>query len=67
MLEHKSKQIPGFTAKYNITKLVYFEEGADPADAMAREKELKGWLRRKKITLIESQNPEWEDLAADWE
>jgi putative endonuclease len=64
--QHKSKSIPGFTARYNITKLVYYEEGPKPLEAIAREKELKGWLRRKKIDLIESQNPEWLDLSEDW-
>ena len=65
MYEHKSKQIPGFTARYNIGKLVYFEEIASPGDAIIREKELKGWLRIRKIVLIESQNPEWKDLVAE--
>ena len=61
--EHKSKLIPGFTQRYNITKLVYFEATSDINSAIAREKQIKGWLRKKKIELIESMNPEWEDLA----
>lgn len=64
--EHKQKLVPGFTSKYNITKLVYFDEGADVNEAIQREKQIKGWLRRKKIALIESENPEWRDLSDDW-
>jgi putative endonuclease len=64
--EHKQKLIPGFTQKYNITKLVYFEETSDVNTAISREKQIKGWLREKKITLIESMNPEWKDLSAGW-
>jgi putative endonuclease len=64
--EHKQKLVPGFTAKYNITKLVYYEVTADVNSAIAREKQIKGWLRVKKINLIESNNPNWLDLAEDW-
>jgi putative endonuclease len=64
--EHKQKIVPGFTSRYNITKLVYFEETTDIRAAIAREKQIKGWLRSKKIALIESFNPAWQDLAADW-
>ncbi len=64
--EHRSKSIPGFTSKYNITKLVYYEAGDDINPALAREKQIKGWLRAKKIALIESVNPEWKDLSEDW-
>ena len=64
--EHKQKLIPGFTQKYNITKLVYFEETSDVNAAIAREKQIKGWLRAKKITLIESMNPDWKDLSTGW-
>ena len=64
--EHKLKSVPGFTAKYNITKLVYYETTTDIYSAIAREKQIKGWLRTKKINLIESSNPEWLDLAMDW-
>jgi len=63
--EHKSKQVEGFTKKYNLTKLVYFEEFNSPKDAIASEKRIKGWLRRKKNNLINSINPEWKDLAAE--
>lgn len=61
--QHKLKQIPGFTAKYNITQLVYHEETGDVLAAIAREKTIKGWLRAKKIALIESVNPKWLDLS----
>lgn len=64
--EHKHKLLPGFTSKYNITKLVFFEAGDDISVAIAREKQIKGWLRAKKIALIESMNPEWKDLSEDW-
>jgi putative endonuclease len=64
--EHKMKLVGGFTARYNITKLVYFETTGDIESAIAREKQIKGWLRKKKIALIESVNPEWRDLSLDW-
>jgi putative endonuclease len=64
--EHQQKLIPGFTQKYNITKLVYFEETSNVNAAITREKQIKGWLRAKKITLIESLNHEWNDLSAGW-
>lgn len=65
--EHKNKIIKGFTTKYNINKLVYFEIFSDVTNAIAREKQIKGWLRKKKIELIESVNPEWKDLTDEWE
>jgi putative endonuclease len=61
--EHRSKLIPGFTSKYNITRLVYWEEYNDVRNAITREKEIKGWLRNKKIAMIESVNPHWDDLS----
>ncbi len=64
--EHKKKVVPGFTTKYNITRLVYFEVTEDIGAAIAREKQIKGWLRSKKIALIESVNPEWCDLSDGW-
>ena len=60
--EHKNHVVKGFTDKYNVDKLVYFEETAEIEVAIAREKQLKGWTRAKKIRLIESTNPEWRDL-----
>ena len=64
--EHKHKLVPGFTSKYNVDRLVYFEATSDVHAALAREKQIKGWLRAKKITLIQSSNPRWEDLSAEW-
>jgi putative endonuclease len=64
--EHKHKILTGFTERYNITRLVYFEETYDVNAAIAREKQLKGWKRSKKIALIEIQNPMWDDLAEEW-
>lgn len=64
--QHKLKLIEGFTKKYNITKLVHYELTEDIASAIAREKQVKGWLRSKKIKLIEKDNPQWKDLAEDW-
>ncbi len=64
--EHKYGLTPGFTKRYNINRLVFFEETPDVHSAIAREKQLKGWLRRRKIALIEAVNPNWDDLAAEW-
>ena len=64
--QHKQKLISGFTFKYNVTKLVYFEPFADIRNAIAREKQLKRWRREKKITLIERLNPNWRDLSQDF-
>jgi putative endonuclease len=64
--EHKNKLIKGFTNKYNITKLVFYDSTTDVQAAIAREKQIKGWLRKKKIALIESMNPLWKDLSLDW-
>jgi putative endonuclease len=63
--EHRSKAIEGFTKRYNINQLVYYEETHDVLAAIAREKQLKGWLRRKKVALIEEFNPQWRDLSKD--
>ena len=60
--EHKNKLIDGFTKKYKITRLAYFEVFNNIEDAIRREKQIKGWVRKKKIALIESINPEWKDL-----
>ena len=64
--EHRQKMGSKFTSKYNITRLAYYENYSDIRDAIAREKQIKGWRRAKKIALIESTNPEWQDLSADW-
>jgi len=63
VFEHREKLMPGFTSKYNLTKLVFFEETVDVNAAIAREKQIKGWLRKKKIELIDAQNPDWRDLS----
>ena len=63
--EHKNKLVVGFTQKYNVNKLVYFDCSSDVASAIAREKEIKGWTRQKKNNLIESVNPEWKDLSME--
>jgi len=62
IVQHKEKMIPGFTKRYNVTKLVYFEYHTDIRDAIAREKQIKAGPRKKKIALIESMNPSWDDL-----
>ena len=64
--QHKIKEFTGFTDKYNLDKLVYFESFEDPNEAIAREKELKKWRRNWKIDLIESMNPYWKDLSEGW-
>lgn len=64
--EHKNKLVPGFTARYNLTSLVHFEKTGNIKAAIAREKQIKGWLRAKKISLIESANPKWADLSSGW-
>ncbi|PIZ27332.1 MAG: hypothetical protein COY46_00105 [Chloroflexi bacterium CG_4_10_14_0_8_um_filter_46_9] len=64
--EHKNKLIKGFTKRYNITKLVYYEVTSDVHAAIEREKQIKGWLRSKKITLIKTMNPQWADLSEGW-
>ena len=63
VFQHKEKLIPGFTKKYNVTKLVWFEPHSTARSAISREKEIKRWNRAKKIALIESLNPEWTDLS----
>jgi putative endonuclease len=65
--QHKNKLIAGFTSRYNLTRLVYYERFFYPDAAISREEEIKGWRRSKKIKLIESMNPRWDDLARDWE
>jgi len=67
IVEHKNGEIAGFTQRYHLNRLVWFEYFRDVNAAIAREKSLKGWLRSKKIALIEKDNPCWFDLSADWE
>jgi putative endonuclease len=64
--EHKQKLIPGFTQKYNVSKLVYYEQTSDVISAISREKELKKWRREKKNALVNGVNQEWKDLSLDW-
>ncbi len=64
--EHKHHLVQGFTKKYQIDRLVYYEVTHDVHSAIAREKQIKGWLRIKKISLIESQNSDWKDLSETW-
>jgi putative endonuclease len=63
--EHKQKRIPGFTQKYNVTSLVWFEAHGRAMSAIAREKQVKGRGRTKKVALIEAMNPQWKDLSEE--
>jgi putative endonuclease len=64
--EHKQKLMRGFTRKYDVTRLVHFEIWGTPITAIAREKQIKGWRRSKKLALISTMNPKWEDLSKAW-
>ena len=64
--QHRQKAFPGFTKKYNCDRLVHFEEYGEIDQAIAREKQIKGWTRARKDALISARNPEWDDLAAGW-
>jgi putative endonuclease len=64
--QHKNHLIEGFTSKYNVDRLVYFEEFVDVRNAIRREKQLRGWTRKKKVALFEKQNPKWIDLSRGW-
>ena len=66
LYEHRHKLLEGFSAKYNLYKLIYFETTNDITAAIAREKQIKGWTRAKKNGLIASMNPKWLDLAEQW-
>ena len=66
MFQHKTKAFRGFTARYRVDRLLYREGFDDIRDAIAREKQLKGWVRRRKLALIETMNPDYADLAAGW-
>ena len=66
VFQHKWREHDGFIRRYNCDRLVWFERHSDVCEAIAREKELKGWRREKKIALIEAINPVWEDLSRDW-
>jgi putative endonuclease len=64
--QHKNKLVKGFTEKYNVTKLVYYKEFGTALEAIAEEKKIKGWIRQKKMNLINSVNLEWKDLSANF-
>jgi putative endonuclease len=64
--EHRTGSVGGFTRRYGVDRLVYYEAAADPGGAIRREKQIKGWARVKKVAMIESLNPEWNDLAEYW-
>ncbi|HXQ25932.1 MAG TPA: GIY-YIG nuclease family protein [Candidatus Acidoferrales bacterium] len=66
VIQHRLKLVPGFTKKYNVTKLVHFEVFGHVTMAIAREKQIKAWTRKKREALIESKNPGWMDLSAEW-
>ncbi len=63
--EHKHGLASGFTSRYNLSRLVYFEQTDDVEAAIIREKQIKGWVRSKKLALVRTSNPEWKDLSAD--
>jgi putative endonuclease len=66
MHEHKTKAVRGFTSKYNLNQLLFFEEFSDVYQALDQENRIKGWLRKKKLELVRSINPKFEDLSKDW-
>ncbi len=66
LYEHKQELVEGFTKRYHVHKLVYYEQTSDIRSAIQREKELKGWLRAKKNALVETMNPTWRDLSEVW-
>ena len=66
LYEHRNHLADGFTKKYNVHKLVYFESTSDIRAALEREKQLKGWSRTKKNELVQTMNPDWHDLSEDW-
>ena len=65
--DHQLKLTSGFAAKYHITRLVYFETFVDVRNAIEREKQIKAWTRAKRVALIESTNPKWDDLSGEWD
>ena len=66
VFEHKQKLVPGFTSTYNLTWLAYYEATDDIHSAISREKQVKTWGRTKKMALVETMNPNWQDLSAEW-
>jgi len=66
LYEHKNKLVDGFTKKYNVNKLVYYDNTTDVKSAIEREKQIKGWVRKRKNELVETMNPNWNDLSVQW-
>ena len=66
LYQHHEGSGSGFTRRYSVHRLVHVDTAPNPRDAIAREKQIKRWSRRKKVALIEAANPEWRDLTADW-
>jgi putative endonuclease len=66
LVEHRSGAPGSFTSRYKVDRLVFFEATEDVRDAIAREKQIKGWTRKRKIELIAAMNPRWQDLSEDW-
>jgi putative endonuclease len=66
VMQHRAKETAGFTARYDVTRLVFYETLDTALAAIRREKQIKGWTRKKKIALIESVNPRWKDLSEGW-
>ena len=66
VFEHKNSLVPGFTSRYGLVRLVHFEATDDVTAAIAREKQIKGWFRSRKVALVESENPQWQDLSEGW-
>ena len=66
LIEHRERVVHGFTRRYSVDRLVYFETTADVVSAIAREKQIKGWRKTKKVALVETVNPRWEDLSREW-
>jgi putative endonuclease len=65
--QHQQHTFGGFTAEYEVTRLLYYEKFGDVRNAIRREKQLKGWRREKKVALIEKMNPQWKDLSGEWD
>jgi putative endonuclease len=64
--EHRQRLVPGFTSRYQLDRLVHAEPFSEVRDAIAREKQIKGWLRAKKLALVAESNPDWSDLGEEW-
>ena len=67
LYKHKQELVDGFTKRYHVHKLVYYEQTTDVRSAIEREKQLKGWIRARKNELVETINPDWRDLSEEWQ